>query len=188
MITFFTISVFVVFVFFFFENLKSFFFFLLFYFTRTMKIITGCCHWVLTEESPRLTTMDNNNTLTVFEGYYTRSLNPLPAFLNGVAGFHPVLISLNKSMTLVLEFFLACIERDSLCYNIFVSSQYLSCPHKPISNSKQTAQSASSESPHSWEMTDPQPRLNSECIKLACVSSQCRIVLCRTDALSKDSK
>ena len=87
-----------------------------------MKIITGRRHWVLTEESPRLTTMDDNNTLPVFEGYYTRGFFPLPAFLSGVAGIHPVLISLNKIMTLV-ELFLACIERDSLCYNIFVSSQ-----------------------------------------------------------------
>ena len=115
---FFTVSVF----FFFFENLKSFYF-LLFYFTRTMKIITGRRHWVLTEEYPRWTTMDNNNTLTVFAGYYTRSLFPLRAFLNGVAGIHTGLISLNEIMTPVLEFFLACIERDSLCYNIFVSSQ-----------------------------------------------------------------
>ena len=30
---------------------------------------------------------------------------------------------LNEIMTLVLEFVLACIVRDSLCYNIFVSSQ-----------------------------------------------------------------
>ena len=90
-----------------------------------MKIITGRRHLVLTEESARLTTMDDNNTLTVFEGYYmyTRSLFPLPAFLNGVANFHPVLISLNEIMTLVLEFVLVCIERDSLCYYIFVSSQ-----------------------------------------------------------------
>ena len=88
-----------------------------------MKIITGRRQWVLTEESPRLTTMDDNNTLTVFAGYYTRSLFPLPAFLNGVAGIHPGLTSLNEIMTPVLEFFLACIERDSLCYNIFVSSQ-----------------------------------------------------------------
>ena len=88
-----------------------------------MKIITGRRHWVLTEESRRLTTMDDNNTLTVFEGYSTRGFFPLPAFLNGVAGIHPVLIRLNEIMTLVLEFFLACIERDSLCYNIFVSSQ-----------------------------------------------------------------
>ena len=55
-----------------------------------MKIITGRrLHWVLTEESLRLTTMDDNNTLTVFAGYYTRSLFPLPAFLNDVAGIHP---------------------------------------------------------------------------------------------------
>ena len=47
----------------------------------------------------------------------------MPAFLNGVAGIHQGLISLNKIMTSVLELFLACIERDSLCYNIVVSSQ-----------------------------------------------------------------
>ena len=93
-------------------------FYLLFYFTRPMKIITGRRHWVLTEESPRLTTMGDNNTLTVFVGYYTRSLIPLSAFLNGVAGIHPGLISLNETMTPVLEFFLACIGRDSLCYNV----------------------------------------------------------------------
>ena len=95
----------------------------IFYFTRTMKLITGRRHWVLTEESPMLTTMDENNMLTVFAGYYTRSLFPLPAFLNGVAGIHSGLISLNETMTPVLEFFLACIDRDSLCYNFFVSSQ-----------------------------------------------------------------
>ena len=105
--------------FFFFEmfiSFRSFFF----YFTRSMKIITGRRHWVLTEESPRLTTMDDNNTLAVFAGYYTRSLFPLPAFLNDVAGIHPGLIKLIEIMTPVLEFFLTCIERDSLCYNIFV--------------------------------------------------------------------
>ena len=117
---FFTISVFCGFFFFFFENLKSFYIFLLL-FTRTMKIITGRRHWVLTEESPMLTTMDDNNTLTVFVGYYTRSLFALQAFLNGVAGIHPGIISLNEIMTPVL--FLVCIERNSLCYNIFVSSQ-----------------------------------------------------------------
>ena len=111
-----------------------------------MKIITDCRHWVLTAESPRLTTMDDNNTLDVFAGYYTRSLFPLPAFLNDVhvAGIHPGLIKLNEIMTPVLEFFLTCIERNSLCYNIFVSSQELSCRHKPISNSKLTDPSASS--------------------------------------------
>ena len=57
-----------------------------------MKIITGRRHWVLTEESPRLTTMDYNNTLAIFAGYYTRSLFPLPAFLNNVAGVQPGLI------------------------------------------------------------------------------------------------
>ena len=88
-----------------------------------MKIITGRRHWVLTEESPRLTTMDDNNMLTVFAGYYRRILFPLPTFLNGLSGIHQGLISLNEIMTLVREFFLACIERDSLCYNIFVSSQ-----------------------------------------------------------------
>ena len=88
-----------------------------------MKIITGRRHWVLTEESPRLTTLDDNNTLTVFAGYYHRILFPLPAFLNGLSGIHQGLISLNEIMTPVREFLLACIERDSLCYNIFVSSQ-----------------------------------------------------------------
>ena len=46
-----------------------------------MKIITGRRHCDLTEEAHRLTTMDDNNTLTVFARYYTRSLFPLPAFL-----------------------------------------------------------------------------------------------------------
>ena len=75
-----TISVFFVcffsffFVVFFSSKISFFyFFFLLFYFTGTMKITTGR-HWVLTEELPRLTTMDDNNTLTVFAEYYTRSL------------------------------------------------------------------------------------------------------------------
>ena len=127
-----------------------------------MKIITGRRHWVLTEESPRLTTMDDNNTLAVFAGYYARSRFPLPAFLNDVAGIHPGLITLNEIKTPVLEFFLTCIERDSLWYNIFVSSQELSCRHKPtcISNSKLTDPGASSGSPHSREMTDTQPGFN----------------------------
>ena len=102
--------------FFFFEIFISFRIF--FYFSRSMKIITGRRHWVLTEESPRLTTMDDNNTLAVFAGYYTRNLSPLPAFFNDVAGIHPGLIKLNEIKTPVLEFFLTCIESDSLCYNI----------------------------------------------------------------------
>ena len=110
-----------------------------------MKIITGRRHWVLAEESPRLTTFDDNNTLAVFAGY------PLPAFLNDAAGIHPGLIKLNEIKTPVLEFFLTYIERDSLCYNIFGSSQEISCRHKPISNSKLTDPSASSGSPHSRE-------------------------------------
>ena len=141
--------------------LRNFYIFSYFFnFTRSMKIITGRRHWVLTEESPRLTTMDDNNTLAVFAGYYTRSLFPLPAFLNDVAGIHPGLFKLIEIKTPVLEFFLTCIERDSLCYNNFVSSQELSCRHKPIFNSKLTDPSASSGSPHCREMTDTQPRLN----------------------------
>ena len=85
-----------------------------------MKIITGRRYWVLTEESPRLTTMEDNNTLTVLPGVFSPSQLQV---LNDVAGIHPGLISLNEIMTPVLEFFLACTERDSLCYNIFVSSQ-----------------------------------------------------------------
>ena len=100
-------------VFLFLRNFHIFSYF--FYFTRSMKIITSRRHWVLTEESPRLTTMDDNNTLAVFAGYYTRSLFPLPAFLNDVAGIHQGLIKLNEIKTPVLEFFLTCIERDSLC-------------------------------------------------------------------------
>ena len=73
-----------------------------------MKI--GRRHWVLTEESFSLTTMDDNNTLAVFAGYFTRSLFPLPAFLNDVAGIHPGLIKLNEIKTPVLELFLTCID------------------------------------------------------------------------------
>ena len=104
--------------FFFFEIFESFRIF--FYFTRSMKIITGRR---LTEESPRLTTLDDTIMLAVFAGYYIRSLFPLPAFLNDIAGIHPGLIKLNEIKRPVLEFFLTCIERDSLCYNIFDSSQ-----------------------------------------------------------------
>ena len=145
--------------FFFFEIFISFC--ISFYFKRSMNIITDRCHWVLTEESPRLTTMDDNNMLTAFAGYYTRSLFPLPEFLNDIAGIHLGLIKLNEIKTRVLEFFLTCIERDSLCYNILVSSQELSCRHKPISKSKLTDPSASSGSPYSREMTDTQPNLES---------------------------
>ena len=127
----------------FFEIFISFRIFILFY--TKHEIIRGRRHWVLTDESPRLTMMDDNNTLTVFAGYCTRSLFPVPAFLNDVhvAGIHPGLIKLNEIKTPVLEFFLTGIERNSLSYNIFVSSQELSCRHKPISNSKLTDQSAS---------------------------------------------
>ena len=86
-----------------------------------MKIISGRRHWLLTEESPRLTTMDDNNTLAVFAGYYTRSLFPLPAFLNDVAGIHPGLIKLNEIKTPVLEFFLAC--NAIFCATIFLSEK-----------------------------------------------------------------
>ena len=120
----------------------------------------GRRHWVLNEESPRLTTMDDNNTMDVFAGNYTRSLFPLPAFLNDVAGIHPGLIKLNEIKIPFLEFFLTCIDRDSLCYNIFVSSQEFSCCHKPISKSKVTDPSAASGSPRYREMTDTQPGLN----------------------------
>ena len=85
------------------RNYYTFSYFLLFYFTRTMKIITDCHCRVLTEESP--STMDDNNKLTVFAGYYIRCLFPLPAFLNGVAGIHPGLINLKEIKTIVLEFF-----------------------------------------------------------------------------------
>ena len=105
-----------------FSNLFDFFY----YFTRSMKIIKGRRHWFLTEESPRLTTM------AVLAGYYTRSLFPLPAFLNDEAGIHQGIIKLIEIKTPGLEFFLTCIECDSLCYNIFVSSQELSCRHKPM--------------------------------------------------------
>ena len=119
---FFTISVFWLLLLRFFLFLRNYYMFsyvLLFYFTRTMKIITGCRRLVLTEESP--TTMDDNNKLAVFAGYYTRFLFPLSAFLNGVAGIHPSLINLSEIKTRVFEFFLACLECYSLCYNIFFS-------------------------------------------------------------------
>ena len=129
-----------------------------------MKIIKGRRRWILTEESPRLTTM------AVFAGYYTRSLFRLPTFLNDVAGIHPGLIKLNEIKTPFLEFFMTCIERDSLCYNIFVSWQELSCRHKPISNRKLTDPSASSGSPRSREITDTQPGLNKEYLDSTTVS------------------
>ena len=138
--------------FFFFQIFISF---RIFYFTRTKKITTGRRPWVLTEESPRYTTMDDNNTLAVFAGYDTRSLFPLPAFLNGVARIHPGLINLNEIRTPVLEFLLPCIERDLLCYNIFIPSQKLSCRHKPIYNSKLTDPRDSSGSPHSRKLQKP---------------------------------
>ena len=103
---FFTISVFWLLLLRFFLSLRNcymFSYFLLFYFTRTMKIITGRRRLVLTEESP--TTMDNNNTLAVFAGYFTRCLFPLSAFLNGEAGIHPSRINLNEIKTRVFEFF-----------------------------------------------------------------------------------
>ena len=168
---FFTISVFWLLLlrgFLFLRNFHIFLFF--FYFTRSMKIITGRRHWVLTEESPRLTKMDDNNTLVVFAWYFTRSLFPLPAFLNDVAGIHPGLIKLNETTTPVLEFFLTCIVRDSLCYNTFVTSPELSCHQKPISNSKLTNPSASSGSPRSREMTDTQPGLKREYLESATVT------------------
>ena len=105
---------FYVFFFFFFEIFISFRIFFISH--EAFKIITGRRHWVLTEESPRLTPMDDNNTLAVFAGHYTRSFFPLPAFLNDVAGIHPGLIKLNEIKTPVFEFFLTCIECDSLCY------------------------------------------------------------------------
>ena len=169
------------------RNYYMFSYFLLFYFTRTMKIITGRRRLVLTVESP--TTMGDNNKLAVFAGYYTRCIFPLSVFLNGVAGIHPSLISLNEIKTRVFEFFLACLECDSLLYNILFSSQELSCRHKPFSNSKLTDPSASSGTPHSREMTDPQPGLNSEYLESETVFLQSveLFVLCRIAALSKDS-
>ena len=51
------------------------------YFTRNMKIITGRRRWVLTEESPRLTKMDDNNSLPCLQGITkAMCLFPLPAF------------------------------------------------------------------------------------------------------------
>ena len=118
--TFFTISVFWLLLLLIFLSLRNYYmlsYFLFFYFTRTMKIITGRRRLVLTIESP--TTNNENNKLAVFAGYYTRCLFPLSAFLNGVACIHPSLINLNEIKTHVFEFFLACLECDSLCYNIF---------------------------------------------------------------------
>ena len=88
-------------IFLFLQNFHIFSYF--FYFTRSTKIITGRRHWALTEESPRLTTMDDNNTLAVFAGYYTRSLFPLPAFLNAVAGIHPGLIKSVLALTVKIR-------------------------------------------------------------------------------------
>ena len=115
---FFTISVFF-FRFFFLRKSQNIliFFSTFFYFTHPMKMITGRRHWVLTEESPMLTTMDDNNYV---DRVCTGVSSPCQIFLTV---YHPGLISLSEIMTPVLEFFLACIERDSLCYNIFVSSQ-----------------------------------------------------------------
>ena len=124
-----------------------------YYLTRSMKIIKGRRHLVLTEESPRLTMM------AVFAGVYTRSLFPLPAFLNDVAGIHPGLIKLNEIKTPVLEFFHMHRTRFAVL-QYFVSSQELSCHHKPISNRKLTDPSASSGSPRSRDITDTQPGLN----------------------------
>ena len=92
-----------------------------------MKIITGRRPWVLDEESPRLTTMDGNNTLAVFAGYYTMSFFPLPAFLNGVARIHSSLINLNEIKTPVLEFLLPCIEWIR-CATIFLSFHKRAAP------------------------------------------------------------
>ena len=77
------------------------------------------------------------------------------------------LLSYCSLLYFVLEFFLACIERDSLCCNIFVSSQEVFTRHKFFSNSKLTYTSASSGYPHSREMTE----LNSEYLESATVST-----------------
>ena len=71
-----------------------------------MKIITDRRHCALTEESPRITTIDDNNTLTAVVGLSRiMRLFSLPAFLNGVAGIHLGLTNLNEIKTPVLEFF-----------------------------------------------------------------------------------
>ena len=96
---FFTISVFWLLLLRFFLFLRNFHilsYFFSFY-TKSFYTKHENSHWVLTEESPRLTTMDDYNTLAVFAGYYTRC--------HQVAGIHPGLIKLNEIKTPVLEFF-----------------------------------------------------------------------------------
>ena len=124
LITYFTICIFWllllrVFIFRFFEISISFSIFtLLFYLlhkTRNMNHRSSSLDSD-SEESPCLTTMDDNNTLTpVVLWNYVRRLFPLSPFRNGVAGIHPGLINFKEIKTPVLKLFLACIERDSLC-------------------------------------------------------------------------
>ena len=161
------------------RNYNMFSYFLLFYFIRTMKIITGRRRLVLTEGSP--TTIVDNSKLALFAGYYTRRLFPLSAFLNGVAGIHSSLINLNEIKTRVFEFFLACLKCDSLCHNIFSLHKNFPAVTSLFSNSKLTDPMASSGTPHSREMTDPQPGLNSEYLESETVSSKCRIVCVMSD-------
>ena len=107
---FFTISVFWLMLLrvFFFIQIFIIFSYFLFYFKRTMKIITGRRPWVNTEESHRLTTMDDINTLAVFAGYHTRSLFAFPGLIN-----------LNEIKIPALECLLPCIEHDSLRFCLF---------------------------------------------------------------------
>ena len=165
-------------------------YFLLFYFTRTMKIITDRRRLVLTEESP--TTTDDNNKLAVFAGYYTRCLFPLSAFLNGVAGicnitgcvilqYPPESHQLKRNQDTCIRILSGMLRMRFAVLQYFFSSQELSCRHKPFSNSKLNDPSASSGTPHSREMTDPQPGMNSEYLELETVSSKCRIVCVMSD-------
>ena len=134
--------------------------FLFFYFTRSMKIITGRRHWVLTEESPRLTTMDDNNTLAVFAGYYTRNFLPLASISSRCSRYPPRSHQVKRNQDTCPRI-LSDMHRSRFAVRqYFVSSQELSCRHKHISNSKLTDPSALSGSPLSREMTDTQPGLH----------------------------
>ena len=90
-----------VFLFFLFEIIICFRIFYFFYFTRTMKIITGRCRLVLTEESP--TTLDDNNKLAVFAVYYTRCLFPLSAFLNDCSRYPPKSHQLKRNQDMCIR-------------------------------------------------------------------------------------
>ena len=91
------------------------------------------------------------------------------------SSIHPSVMNLNEIKTRVFEFFLASSEFDSLCYNIFFLFTRTFLPSQAFFQ-HQTDPSASSGTPYSREMTDPQPGFNSEYLELETVSSKCRIV------------